>query len=363
MTTVADTRPLRHWLRGVEDPHLVVCCVEHPDAGSWTRAGERSVAPGSKDSWPRIKSSARNRKGLEGAVVQLDSCIADRSPAVLLELVAGGASGITVALDGCARDGEAEAVVAATGEFLSALGRPERISSAMAGPAPARAAASTSTLAPASGPNSRRKHGPAWPILGESAVPVSRRALFGRTDGPTLLDPSEHPTQRLVAVLRELAGADASGTELDGIPTGVPRLTASRCAGTGVCARTCPVDALTLQRTVLAEADSDQGEIAQFQLSFDPARCTDCGQCLDVCPESALERSGEHLWSSLLAAQRVDLRVGLIRACARCGVGHGGPGDLCAVCAYRAANPFGSMTPPGAAGRGRSGESGAATTS
>jgi ferredoxin len=104
---------------------------------------------------------------------------------------------------------------------------------------------------------------------------------------------------------------------------------------------------LTLTRTVLAEANPDQDAIAQFQLTFDPARCTDCGQCIQICPESAFERSGEYLWSSLLAGERVGLRVGLIRRCARCGVGHGGSGDLCAVCAYRAANPFGSTMPPG----------------
>lgn len=311
MTTIADTRPLRHWLHTANGPHLVICCVEHPNPGAWSRAIVSSVGRGS-----------------EVAVIQLATCIAEVSPAVLLELVAGGASGITVALDGCARPSDAQDVVARAGAFLSALGRPEDIVTA-------------SVVPP------HQKHGRAWLILGQSDIPVSRRTLFGRTDGLDLAEPSEHPAKRMVAVLGELAEEDGARTQLDAIPTGIPTLTASGCAGTGVCARTCPVDALTLTRTVLAEANPERGPIAQFQLTFDPVRCTNCGKCLQVCPESALQRSAEQLWSSLLAQERVDLRAGLIRRCARCGVGRGRSGDLCDICAYRAANPFGSTMPPG----------------
>jgi len=312
MTTIPDTRPLRHWLHGADGPHLVISCAEHPDTGIWSRA---ITEPGSEHA-------------LVHAVIHMSTCVAQVTPAVLLELVAGGASGITVALDGCANPTDAEAVVARAGAFLSALGRPETIDGARAVPR-------------------SRKHGKPWSILRESAVPVSRRVLFGRSGRLDLVEPSKHPTERLLAVLRELSGGEGSETELDGIPTGVPRLTASRCAGSGVCARICPVDALTLTRTVLAEADAQQDAMAQFQLSFDPARCTDCGQCLHVCPESALDRGGEHVWSSLLAREQVSLRVGLIRRCARCGGPHGRSGELCAVCTYRAANPFGSTMPPG----------------
>jgi ferredoxin len=308
MTTVADTRPLRHWLHGTQGLHLLICCAEHPDPGAWSRA---IACPGS-----------------EHAVVQVGTCIAQVSPAVLLELVAGGASGITVALDGCADRFDAEAVVSRAGTFMSALGRAETIGGAFAPPL-------------------GRKNGSAWPILGQGAIPVSRRAMFGRRDSLALVEPSDHPSERLVAVLAELADQDGLGTQLDGIPTGIPRFTASRCAGSGVCARICPTGALTMTRTVLAEAKPDQDVMAQFQLTFDPVRCTDCGQCLKVCPESALQRSREYVWSSLLAGERVGLRVGLIRRCSRCGMGHGRSGDLCAVCAYRVAYPFGSTMPPG----------------
>ena len=318
MTDVVDTRPLRHWLHSAESPHLVICCGEHPDPETWSRAVFGTGGPGDA-----------GVSGSEQAVVQLSTCLGELTPAVLLELVAGGASGVTVALDGCANPVDAEEVVTRAATFVSAVGRRQRIDSAKALP-------------------QERKHGAAWPILGETAVPVSRRTLFGRPDGLDLPEPSEHPTQRLAAVLRELGGGDGSGTELNRIPTGIPRLSATRCAGSGVCARTCPADALTVTRTVLAEASSDEDAIAQFHLTFDPAKCTNCGQCLEICPESALERSGELVWSSLLAQERVDLRVGLTRRCARCGVGHGRSGDMCAVCAYRAANPFGSTMPPGA---------------
>jgi ferredoxin len=311
MTTVADTRPLRHWLRGTDAPHLVICCVEHPDPGAWSHAKVGSTGPVA-----------------EVAVVQLTTCLAEVNPAVLLELVAGGASGITVALDGCANPFTAEAVTTRAADFLSTLGRQEAIDGALVQPR-------------------HRKHGMAWPILGERDVPLSRRALLGRPDGLDLLEPSEHPTERLVTALRELSEREGSGTQLDAIPTGIPRLEASPCAGSGACARTCPVDALALTRTVLAEANDGHDAIAQFQLTFDPAKCTDCGQCLQVCPESALQRSGQYVWSSLLTEEPVTLRVGLVRQCARCGVGHGQSGDLCGLCAYRAANPFGSTMPPG----------------
>ena len=311
MTTAADTRPLRHWLHGTDAPHLVICCVEHPDPGAWSRV---IVDPASR--------------GCELAVLQLASCTAEVNPAVLLELVAGGASGITVALDGCAHPSDTRVVLARAGAFLSALGRPETITGAMVLPAD-------------------QKHGRAWPILGESAIPLSRRALLGRPDGLGLAEPSEHAGKRLVAVLRELADEDGSRTQLDAIPTGIPTLTAPGCAGSGVCARSCPVDALALTQTVLAEANPERDAIAQFQLTFDPAKCTGCGQCLRVCPESTLRQSGLHVWSSLLGEGPVTLRAGLIRRCGRCGVGHGQPGDLCDVCAYRAQNPFGSTMPPG----------------
>ena len=311
MTTIADTRPLRHWLHGTDVSHLVICCVEHPDPREWSSAVVCHKGPASKH-----------------AVVVLARCIAEVTPAVLLELVAGGATGITVALDGCAKPSDAEAVVTRAGNFLSALGRTETIDAAWSLP-------------------QERKDGTARPVLGEGSLPVSRRALLGRPGGLDLAEPSEHPIERLVAVLGELAEGDGSGTGLDDMPTGIPRLTASRCAGSGVCARTCPAGALTLTRTVLAAANPDQAGIAQFQLTFDPAKCTDCGQCLQVCPESALQRSGEYPWSSLLTTEPIGLRVGLIRGCSRCGVGHGRPGDLCAVCTYRAANPFGSTMPPG----------------
>ena len=307
MTNVSDTRRLRHWLHAAGSPHLVLCCVEHRDPGAWSRA---VVRPNSAH-----------------AVIQLATCAADTPPAVLLELVAAGASGITMALDGCADPDGAESVVARAGLFLSALQHPQTIVGAL-------------------GLASERKHGGAWPILGVDEVPMSRRALLGRPDGLVLAEPSRHPTERLVAVLRELTSGEVSWSDLDGIPTGTPRFTAPECAGSGVCARACPVDALTLTRNVLAEANPDRDAIAQFQLTLAAERCTDCGQCLQVCPESALERSGQYLWSTLLAGEPITLKGGLTRRCVRCGGGHCGPGELCAVCTYRTANPFGSTMPP-----------------
>jgi Pyruvate/2-oxoacid:ferredoxin oxidoreductase delta subunit len=107
------------------------------------------------------------------------------------------------------------------------------------------------------------------------------------------------------------------------------------------------VGALTVIRDVLAEATQSWDAIAQFQLTLDPGKCIDCGQCLQVCPESALKPAGEYLWSTLLAQETDTLRVGLTQRCARCGSPHGRLGILCGVCAFRSANPFGSTMPPG----------------
>lgn len=349
MTAVAvDTRPLRHWLRTADGAHLVICCVEHPDPGAW--------------------SHAVLRPGARHAVVQLVTCVAQAGPAVLLELIAGGASGITVALDGCADRAAAEVLVARASDLLTAL-RPlratdPRASDTRAGDTRAghpragddRATTGRSGAGQATGDwaidgtgslPTHRDQLPAWPLLRVNMVPMSRRALLGRPDGLDLAEPSAHPTERLVSVLRELAGGRDPGTLLDDIPTGVPRLTAAACAGSAVCSQTCPVGALTVTSVVLAKATEQRLEMAQFELTFAPGRCTDCGQCLQVCPEQALVRSGDYLWSSLLAPGDVRLRVGLVRRCARCGGPHGRLGELCGVCAYRAANPFGSSMPPG----------------
>ena len=334
MTAAAvDTRPLRHWLHTADRPHLVICCAEHPDPGAWSHAVVR----------PRIRQ----------AVVQLDTCVSQASPAALLELIAGGASGITVALDGCADRQGSAALVARASDLLTAL-RPLRAAQARAGDD--RATTGRTGASQTGGDRgidgaevlpAQRDQARAWPVLHVNAVPMSRRALLGRPDGIEVAEPSVHPTERLVCALRELAGGRDPGTVLDGIPTGVPRLTAAACAGSGVCEHTCPDGALAVTSVVLADAAGDRPEMAQFQLTFAPGRCTDCGQCLQVCPEKALVRSGEYLWSSLLEGGPVSLRVGLIRRCARCGSPHGRLGDLCAVCAFRAANPFGSAMPPG----------------
>jgi len=344
MTAAAlDTRPLRHWLHTADRPYLVVCCAEHPDPGAWAHAVLR--------------------QGIHHAVVQLDTCVTQASPAVLLELIAGGASGITVALDGCADREGAGVLVARASDLLTAL-QPLRATQERAGDERATTGRTGASQTGASQTGASqtggdraidgaevlpppREHAPTWPVVHVDAVPMSRRALLGRPDGLEVAEPSVHPTERIVSALLELAGGQDPGTVLDGIPTGVPRLTAPACAGSAVCEHTCPDGALALTSVVLADAAADRPEMAQFQLTFAPGRCTDCGQCVQVCPERALVRSGEYLWSSLFAGEPVSLRVGLIRRCARCGTAHGRVGDLCAICAFRAANPFGSAMPPG----------------
>lgn len=308
MTDGGDVRRLRRWLTAQRtDVSLLLACAEHPDIAGWL-----SLDAGHPDA---------------EVLYQLDGCVAETPPAVLLELRASGAAAVTVLSHGCSRPEGARRVVEEAAALLIATRNAGAVRADPGAPAVARRTATWRR------PRTRR-----W--FTAQTVPVPRRALLGLpVDSLAPVRPGERG--RTVDVLRELVDGDAAPAALDDLPSGAPRLDAGSCAGSGVCVRACPVDALTLgSRT---DGDGDEW----FELSVDASACTDCGACLELCPEQALSRRGAYSWGDLVASEVRTLKVGAVRRCTRCRAPHARPGDLCPVCAFRRANPFGSSMPPG----------------
>ncbi len=334
-----DTRPLRRWLAAA-DTTVLLACREHPDPQAW-------CAP-------------EARPGAEGPSVVhlLPGCLGTLPPAAVLEVLAGGAAGVVGLLDGCAAPEEARRVLDEARRVAVALGLDHQVTEQGAAPGAEPSPPARRGLVR---PASRRR---AAPLLDAEHMPVARRTLFaapGSTEAAALPAPEPHPDLRMRAVVRELAGEAVPATFGD-LPSGAAVLAAPGCGGTGSCVQACPVQALTLTLTGLSGpaatsagdgsptvpgAARTSGGVEQFVLGVDPARCIDCGVCVEVCPEGAMSRVGELSWAQTLAAAPTVLRAGLVRRCTRCGSAHRGEGELCTVCARRAREPFGSRLPPG----------------
>jgi ferredoxin len=343
MRAAVDTLLLRRWLSTATAPTAVlVACHEHQMLDAWRapRLGSRQI------------------------IYRLDGCLAELLPAALLEILAGGAVSVAGLLDGCANPSAAHAVLTRAGRIAAAV--------APDGPVHALTDPPLADARQPGGPDGRRRlrHRSApvelLEVLDARAMPVSRRALAGL--GGALGQLETHPGLRLYAVVRELLGAAPVPSGLADIATGAAQLEAAQCCGSGVCVRTCPTRALTLMVTDLIDgaaasaqdgagptrapqvvggaAFSDAG-LQQFVLTVDPAACIDCGQCVEVCPESAMSRVGSLPWAQALRGLPTTLRVWMVRRCSRCGVAIRTPEPLCAVCAFRTVEPFGSQLPPG----------------
>lgn len=351
ISPVSDARevqPLLSWLaRHSTPPAVLLACREHPGLGRW-----RAPEPGT-----------------DRVVFLLEGCLADVSPAGLLEILAIGAPSVTALLDGCQAGEEAAAVVARADQIATALGRDQQVRQA--------------TAPPSDGPSESSAHSkrrrlrraasnPATvPVLDALAMPVARRDLV---TGPVLeSDPAGSlPGQRHFRVVRKLLGDAPIPDALEAVPTGAADLAAPGCTASGVCVRVCPTDALTLQVTALAPAGSSAKDrqpgtamfyddglhqpvgVDQFVLELDPARCIDCGLCVRQCPEGAMRRDGTLPWSDALAGTPLTLRAALSKRCTRCGATHRGPGPRCEPCTFRASTPFTSRLPPGFTRPGRS---------
>lgn len=105
-----------------------------------------------------------------------------------------------------------------------------------------------------------------------------------------------------LAALKQLALAHGAGLPASFFPA----LTAgARCAGHGVCVATCATGALRW-----FESDGRRG------VEFDAERCTACGECVDRCPERALQLNAGGNGTVPSASERLSSHS--LRTCAQC---------------------------------------------
>ncbi len=112
------------------------------------------------------------------------------------------------------------------------------------------------------------------------------------------------------------------------------------CSACGACARACPTEAVKFEK--------DEEE-TKFGLKFSPPLCIGCGLCTRVCVPLAITVDHDPSIAAVFASQQVPLIEGELVKCKRCGALTAKRGDeqLCDLCEFRQAHPFGSKLPPG----------------
>ncbi len=337
-TLAERVQPLLAWTARQREPVTIeLACREHP-------------------------SPERGAKGR--AVVVLPTCVGALPEHLLYELVDLGAERVWVRTDGCADPEAAGALLARVGQVLAALGAGDRVHAERE---PAQ---------------QRRRH-----VLDATVMAVSRRRLLMLPENDATPDPRASGHRRLVTALRALAadaadapGADdtpgaedtagseeAPGTEdaaadADGSSADEPlpspadlagpglALLSEGCTACGVCVRACPEDALAL--VDIAETGPDGSTVTRTVLRQYPAACGGARDCIDLCPEDALSAPEHWGLDALLEDDVVDLDEIAKAVCRRCGATFPDTGaELCEVCAFRRANPFGAALPPAVAAR------------
>lgn len=293
--------------RQPEEVELELACSEHPDPGQGPRGR---------------------------TVVALPFCLERLAAHLLLELLVAGADSVTVALDGCAASEVLRDRYRPLVGLLAQLGQTDRL-------------------------HLRGSRGRGWrrPVLAATSMPVSRRQLFFLPEAARrpLPDITATAHQRLKAAVRVLAGDDHdSAGDATPVPDGPAlRLTSRGCTACGVCVQACPEQALSIEVDAAEDdaVDPQGAEMlvpgAETALWMRPSSCSGCHACVDVCPADALSEQGHHGWDVLLADSWVALESFATVPCRRCGGRFpAGGSELCPVCAFRSADPFGTTLPP-----------------
>ncbi len=235
--------------------------------------------------------------------IRLRSCLAEVPTYAVLEVLSAGAPTVRLRLDGCLTPD------------------PERWQL----PVPRLVVVAAAPPADRAGRLRRPR------VLDAGALPVPRRALLA-LDRPEPAAEGGTAHQRLADALRELAPPDASAWEQPGTAL---RLLAPDCTACGVCVRACPDQALSL------DVDPTRALLVQ-----QPALCSGCGDCVRCCPIDAVVPTGRHPWSVLRRTDSVVVAQVATSTCLRCGTAFPDDGtDWCPPCAFRRANPFGSILP------------------
>jgi ferredoxin len=143
---------------------------------------------------------------------------------------------------------------------------------------------------------------PQAPVLGRSFAPHD--AFEPGAAGRVLLALAERGTDG--------HATDGHGFDLahPGSPVGIVDIRADACTVCGMCARTCPTEAL-----VFAPRDGT------VDITFDGVRCTACGQCVVSCPEAARGAIAVRRVASrdVLARGATRLVGSDVASCLRCG--------------------------------------------
>lgn len=300
--------PLLDWVsRQPDEVDLELACIEHPDPGR----------------------GARGR-----TVVVLPGCLAEVAPHLPLELLVVGASSVTVAIGGCTASQALSDRYLPLIALLGQLGHDDRL-----------------RLLDTTGRGRRR------PVLSATSMPVSRRQLFFLPDDERrpLPDTTATAHQRLLAAVRVLAHGSADTAEAaTPVPDGPAlELTSQGCTACGVCVQACPERALAIEVAAAEHGvvDSQVADIpppgAETTLWMRASSCSGCRRCVDVCPTGALSEHGHRDWIGLLDDSWAALETFDSVVCRRCGGRFPAGGDeLCPVCSFRSADPFGTDLPP-----------------
>ncbi len=283
----------------------------------------------------------RGARAVDAAIV-LEGCLAGLGPSAYASLVALGFAQIDVYLDACAGCplALAQASVERTLEKARRALKPWIDDTQIV----------AITEAPAA-------PGVPWMVYLAGEPPVPRRRLlnpFATTGIDAALDalsieaveqagPKRISPERL-QLLHALALLPPAGPALCPAPlAGQVFLrigTDGGCTACGACARACPTGALAL------EIDDDANT---FRLAHLAAICTGCDACLHLCAPDALYSRGVPFFSALQAPADEPIAAGRFTRCKRCKArvveGSLSAGGLCEVCAFRRANPFGSVVP------------------
>ena len=145
------------------------------------------------------------------------------------------------------------------------------------------------------------------PLVG---LPSAARQRAARDDGmppPPMFGPGA-----TVQALWDLAGGPDGSVALahPSSPLGVVSINPAKCSGCGMCADTCPTEALRLERAEHGVA-----------LTFDAGLCTGCALCAECCPEtsSAALRVDKLTDFARIRQARVTLNRSREARCVACG--------------------------------------------
>ena len=108
---------------------------------------------------------------------------------------------------------------------------------------------------------------------------------------------------------------------------------ANTCTNCGVCVAICPQGALQKREEMspVSEDADKEDKIMSLRLILEPQKCVHCGRCVEICRPLALSFSTKRLSYRLLTG-KILLHEGSPKYCSRCGKRIFDNSDLCLAC-------------------------------